>query len=71
VGNAPLVVLIIIASALSGCATNRPSQSVDARATCEQLTKDSASSPELVDKNYFAQCMIAHSASAPAGQKPP
>jgi hypothetical protein len=38
------------------------------RALCEELTRASASSPERIDKNYFSQCMIAHGASAEAGQ---
>jgi hypothetical protein len=41
---------------------------MDVRALCEELTKASASSPELIDKNYFSQCMIAHGAGAQTGQ---
>jgi hypothetical protein len=37
-------------------------------ALCKELTQASASKPELIDKDYFAQCMNAHGASAPAGQ---
>jgi hypothetical protein len=39
------------------------------RALCQELTQASASSPELIDKNYFAQCMIAHGAGAQAAQQ--
>jgi hypothetical protein len=63
------VVPLLLSGLLAGCATaSSPSASVDVRALCEELTKASASSPERIDKNYFSQCMIAHGASAEAGQ---
>ena len=42
--------------------------SVDVVALCKEMTQASASKPELIDKDYFAQCMNAHGAVAPAGQ---
>jgi hypothetical protein len=66
------IVSLSLSAVLAGCATSppksAPSASVDVRALCEQLTKASASSPELVDKNYFSQCMIAHGAGPETGQ---
>jgi hypothetical protein len=63
------VIPMLLSGLLTGCATARPPvASVDVRALCQELTQASASSPELIDKNYFAQCMIAHGAAAPAGQ---
>jgi hypothetical protein len=35
---------------------------LDVRATCQELTQASASKPELISKDYFANCMIAHGA---------
>jgi hypothetical protein len=53
----------LLSGVLVGCATaSRPVASVDVRAFCQELTKASASSPELIDKDYFANCMIAHGA---------
>jgi hypothetical protein len=63
------VALLLLSGLLAGCATaSSPTASVDVRALCEELTRASASSPERIDKNYFSQCMIAHGASAEAGQ---
>jgi hypothetical protein len=63
------IVPLLLLGALTGCATAKPPvASVDVRDLCQELTQASASSPELIDKNYFAQCMIAHGAAAPAGQ---
>jgi hypothetical protein len=33
---------------------------VDVTALCKELTQASASKPELISKDYFANCMIAH-----------
>ena len=38
------------------------------RAQCEELTRASASKQELIGEDHFAQWMIAHGASAEAGQ---
>jgi hypothetical protein len=64
------IVLLLLSRALAGCASSPtpPTASLDVRALCQELTKASASSLELIDKNYFAQCMIAHGAGAPDGQ---
>jgi hypothetical protein len=63
------IVPFLLSGLLAGCATaSPPLASVDVRALCQELTQASASSPELIDKNYFAQCMIAHGAGVPAGQ---
>jgi hypothetical protein len=63
------VVPLLLLSVLAGCATAKPPMvSVDVRALCQELTQASASSLELIDKNYFAQCMIAHGVAAPTGQ---
>jgi hypothetical protein len=63
------IVPLLLSGLLAGCATAKPPvASVDVGALCEELTKASASSPERIDKNYFSQCMIAHGASAEAGQ---
>ena len=48
----------LLAGALAGCATGSPSKLLDARAICEQLAQASASSPDLVNKDYADQCMI-------------
>jgi hypothetical protein len=57
------IALFLLSGLLVGCATaSRPVASVDVRALCQDLTKASASSPELIDKDYFANCMIAHGA---------
>jgi hypothetical protein len=53
-GNVRLALLVM---------TDPPRQSVDARAICEQMTRDSASSPALVSPDFFKQCMIARGAS--------
>ena len=60
------IVPLLLLGILTGCATAKPP--VDVRALCQELTQASASKPELIDKNYFAQCMIAHGAAVPAGQ---
>jgi hypothetical protein len=53
----------LLSGLLAGCATaSPPVASVDVRALCQELTKASASSPELIDKDYFANCMNAHGA---------
>jgi hypothetical protein len=58
----------LLSGVLAGCAAaSPPLASVDVGALCQELTRASASSPELIDKNYFAQCMIAHGAGAEAG----
>jgi hypothetical protein len=64
------IVPFLLLGVLAGCAASKspPLASVDVRALCQELTQASASSPELIDKNYFAQCMIAHGAGVPAGQ---
>ena len=65
-GNVRLALLVMTASVLASCATDPPRQSVDARAICEQMTRDSASSPALVSPDFFKQCMIARGASQTA-----
>jgi hypothetical protein len=64
------IVPFLLVGVLAGCASasSPPVASVDVTALCKELTQASASKPELIDKNYFAQCMIAHGASAPAEQ---
>jgi hypothetical protein len=63
------IIPLLLSGLLAGCATtSSPTASVDVRALCQELTQASASKPELIDKNYFAQCMKAHGAAAPAGQ---
>jgi hypothetical protein len=54
-----LALLVMTACALASCATAPQSQSVNARAVCEKMTRDSASSPDLVSPDFFKQCMIA------------
>ena len=61
------IVPFLLSGVLAGCATASP-PSVDVRALCQELTQASAGSPELIDKNYFSQCMIAHGAGTQAGQ---
>jgi hypothetical protein len=65
------IVPLLLLGILAGCASasSPPLASVDVRALCQEMTQASASSPELIDRNYFAQCMIAHGAGAQAGQK--
>jgi hypothetical protein len=55
---------------LAGCASGSapPLASVDVVALCKELTQASASKPELIDKDYFSQCMNAHDVSALADQ---
>jgi hypothetical protein len=64
------IAIFVLLGVLAGCASTKspPLASVDVRALCQELTQASASSPELIDKNYFAQCMITHGAGAPAGE---
>jgi hypothetical protein len=64
------IVPLLLSGLLAGCATasSPPTSSLDVRATCQELTQASASSPELMSKDYFANCMIAHGASAQIGQ---
>jgi hypothetical protein len=50
--------VLLIAAALGGCGTSSSSQLLDARASCQQLAQASASSPDLVGKDYADQCMI-------------
>jgi hypothetical protein len=58
------IVLLMLSGALAGCATSptSPTSSLDVRAVCHELTQASASSLELISKDYFANCMIAHGA---------
>jgi hypothetical protein len=60
----------LLSGILAGCASGSlpPLASVDVVALCKELTQASASKPELIDKDYFSQCMNAHGASAEAGQ---
>jgi hypothetical protein len=55
-------VLLMLSGAIAGCATSptSPTSSLDVRATRQELTQASASKPELISKDYFANCMIAH-----------
>ena len=62
------VSVLLLLGVLTGCATATSPPSLDVRALCQELTQASASSPELVSKDYFAQCMIAHGAGAQAEQ---
>jgi hypothetical protein len=64
------IVLFLLSGILAGCASGSspPLASVDVVALCKEMTQASASKPELIDKDYFAQCMNAHGAVAPAGQ---
>jgi hypothetical protein len=59
------IVPFLLLGVLAGCASasSPPVASVDVTALCKELTQASASKPELIDKNYFAQCMIAHGAN--------
>jgi hypothetical protein len=59
------VVPLLLSGALAGCATSptsttSPTSSLDVRATCQELTQASGSKPELISKDYFANCMITH-----------
>jgi hypothetical protein len=57
------VIPLLLSGLLAGCATaSSPVASVDVGALCQELTKASASSPELIDKDYFANCVNAHGA---------
>jgi hypothetical protein len=59
----------IVVGRLSGLRyRSSPTASVDVRAQCEELTRASASKQELLSEDHFARCMIAHGASAEAGQ---
>jgi hypothetical protein len=63
------IVPLLLSALLAGCATaSPPLASVDVRALCQELTQASASSPEHIDKDYFAHCMVAHGAGAQTGQ---
>jgi hypothetical protein len=64
------IVPFLLLGILAGCASasSPPLASVDVVALCKELTQASASKPELIDKEYFAQCMNANGAGAPAGQ---
>jgi hypothetical protein len=64
-GTAVRIILLVLSGALASCAT-KP-QSLDARALCQQLAQASASSPELISKDYFNGCMIAHSSGPQIG----
>jgi hypothetical protein len=58
-----ILLLMLLSGVLCGCA-NAPlptSQSLDARALCQQQAQASASSPEQRSDAYFDQCMIASS----------
>jgi hypothetical protein len=46
------IIVLLIAAALGGCGTSSSSQLLDARATCQKLAQASASSPDLVSKDY-------------------
>jgi hypothetical protein len=63
------IVLLLLSGVPAGCAaaSSPPRSSSDVRALCQELTQASASSPELISKDYFAQCMLAHGASAQTG----
>jgi hypothetical protein len=63
-GTAAQIVLLVLSGALASCATRPPPQSLDARALCHQLAEASASSPELISKDYFNSCMLTHSSGA-------
>jgi hypothetical protein len=54
----PLLLLGLLASCASG--SSPPLSSADVTALCKELTQASASKPELISKDYFANCMIAH-----------
>jgi hypothetical protein len=56
------IVPLLLSGILAGCASasSPPLASVDA--LCKELTQASASKPELIDKDYFANCMNAHGA---------
>jgi hypothetical protein len=62
------IVPLLLLGVLAGCASGSspPLASVDVVALCKELTQASASKPDLIDKDYFAQCMNAHGASAPS-----
>jgi hypothetical protein len=62
------IVLLMLSGAVASCATAPSPPTLDVRAICQELTQASASSPELISKDYFAQCLIAHGASAQTGQ---
>jgi hypothetical protein len=56
------IVPFLLSCILAGCASTSspPLSSVEATALCKELTQASASKPELISKDYFANCMIAH-----------
>ena len=62
----PFLLVVVLAGCASGLSP--PLASVDVVALCKELTQASASKPELIDKDYFSQCMKAHGASLPAEQ---
>jgi hypothetical protein len=62
------IVLLVSSGALASCATRpAPQPGLDARALCQQLTQASASSPALISKDYFDNCMIAHGSGSQIG----
>jgi hypothetical protein len=56
------IVPLLLLGLLAGCASGSspPLSLVDVTALCKELTQASASKPELISKDYFANCMIAH-----------
>ena len=56
------MVPFLLSAILAGCASGSspPLSLVDVTALCKELTQASASKPELISKDYFANCMIAH-----------
>jgi hypothetical protein len=58
------IVPLLLLGLLAGCASGSspPLASVDVVALCKEMTQASASKPELIDKDYFSQCMNAHGA---------
>jgi hypothetical protein len=64
------IIPLLLSGILAGCASTSspPLASVDVVALCKELTQASASKPELIDKDYFSQCMSAHGASGPGQQ---
>jgi hypothetical protein len=56
------IVPLLLLGLLAGCASGSspPLSLVDVTALCQELTQASASKPELISKDYFANCMIAH-----------
>jgi hypothetical protein len=66
-GSAARIVLLVLAGALASCATKPVPQPLDARVLCQQLAQASASSQELISKDYFNSCVAAHSSGSENG----